>query len=411
MKTILAVLILVCAVVYVLAEIVRNTMLSARRAEYANGVKVDIVSKEELLQKFKGLNSFLIKQVYYNQDGDVEVLGVAGKHAFELKEGMVIPKRRMSFTMGKKYKMAIEEVALLDLLAKEENPSLEIDPYARYKRGKNIGLVHMVSGCIIFGSMTIFLISMFLPSSDKYIDMVKKGTNDNYPNTTYEEAFDEFFANPEWSHFTSEDGEEIIEFTGKFTYMEAEADALFQFMLDLDEGTFSLEYFAINDEPQTVLMAGIVLDKVFSSAEGVDEGDVSNNIVKVAIDDYLIDYTPASKLAGDLQSAGVSIANNNGMYVSDDGCLTVHDTDEDGMVACKIYISQDANASTEYSIYDIYCGMTKESAIVTLENHDGCEYMYNEDQTAVQCYIEGYHLIYIEFENSEVSRIVFYYYN
>jgi len=55
--------------------------------------------------------------------------------------------------------------------------------------------------------------------------------------------------------------------------------------------------------------------------------------------------------------------------------------------------------------------MTKESAIVTLENHDGCEYMYNEDQTAVQCYIEGYHLIYIEFENSEVSRIVFYYYN
>ena len=69
MKTILAVLILVCAVIYVLAEIVRNTMLSARRAEYANGVKVDIVSKEELLQKFKGLNSFLIKQVYYNQDG------------------------------------------------------------------------------------------------------------------------------------------------------------------------------------------------------------------------------------------------------------------------------------------------------------------------------------------------------
>lgn len=411
MKTILAILVLVCAVVYVLAEIARNTMLSARQAEYANGVKLIVGSKEELLQKFKGLNSFLVKQVYYNQNGDVEVLGMAGKHAFVLQNDVVIPKRGMSFTMGKKYKMAIEEVALLDLLAKSDNPAIEIEPYSRYKVAKNIGLVHTISGCVIFGGLALFLISMFLPNSNKYIDMVKNGTNDNYPNITYEEAFDEFFANPEWSHFTSEDGEEIVEFTGKFTYMEAEADALFQFMLDLDEGTFSLEYFAINDEPQTVLMAGIVLDKVFSSAEGVDEGAVSNSIVKIAIDDYLIDYTPASKLVGDLQSAGVSIANNNGMYVSDDGCLTVHDTDEDGMVACKIYISQDANASTEYSIYDIYCGMTKESAIVALENHDGCEYMYNEDQTAVQCYIEGYHLIYIQFENSEVSRIVFYYYN
>ncbi len=44
---------------------------------------------------------------------------------------------------------------------------------------------------------------------------MKHGYNDEYPNKSYGEAFDEFFEDPKWEYFVSEDDEDIVEFTGK----------------------------------------------------------------------------------------------------------------------------------------------------------------------------------------------------
>ena len=357
-----------CAVAFVVAEIARNTMLSARRAEYANGLKIGLGSKEELLQKFKGLNSFLVKQVYYNQNGDVEVLGKAGKHAFAIEEGVVTPKRGMSITMGKKYKMAIEEVALLDLLAKEDNPSLDIEPYSRYKRGKNIGLVHTVSGCIIFGGLAILLISMFLPSSNKYIEMVKNGTNERYPNITYGEAFEGFFANPEWNHFTSDKGE-VVEFTGDFYYMDEEAEAHFQFLIDLEDSTFDLEYFAINDESQNILVTGVVLEKIFSSGDVEEESNISdttngNSELPPAM---IYDEAPIYNIAGYYQDLEFLSSISCNMYSSPEGDVV-------GNVTVYLEGACIVNGNELIKIRDnVYMvSNTEEEIYITFYTYDNC---------------------------------------
>lgn len=84
MNTIIGAIGFACIIIYLIAEIFRNTLVNVRTKEYANGLKLSIESKEELLQRITSLNSFLVKQVYYNQNGDVEVLGKASKHAFRL---------------------------------------------------------------------------------------------------------------------------------------------------------------------------------------------------------------------------------------------------------------------------------------------------------------------------------------
>lgn len=84
-------------------------------------------------------------------------------------------------------------------------------------------------------------------SDNEYIKIVKNGVNDNYPDITYGEAFDDFFSSPTWKYFKgskkksddeedkSEDGEkeyDVVEFTGYCTYDDEDVKALIQFDVD-----------------------------------------------------------------------------------------------------------------------------------------------------------------------------------
>lgn len=256
--------------------VMRKTVLECEK-----GLKLNVENKEELLQRIRNLNSFLIKQVYYNQNGDVEVVGIAGKHIFLLEDGVVKSAGISAFSNRKIYRLAIEEKAILDFLAKEENPSLPINPYTKYKSGKNLGMAQMISGSVAVVSVVLLFVILFIPKSDTYIAMVKTATPENYPNATYEEAFESFFAEPEWSHFSSEKGE-VVQFTGDFYYLDGKAEACFQYVIDLESSSFSLEYFGIDDVSQNMLTAGIVLETVFSSYDNYGEEIAQNeNVDKV----------------------------------------------------------------------------------------------------------------------------------
>ena len=98
-----------------------------------------------------------------------------------------------------------------------------------------------------------------------YVEMVKGGHPNSYPNRTYGEAFGSFFSSPRWSYFESDDGKDVVEFTGYCLYQNTEVQARFQFVLDVGNGTFETAYFAFNDVPQTKLMLSALLEKVFTS--------------------------------------------------------------------------------------------------------------------------------------------------
>ena len=58
---------------------------------------------------------------------------------------------------------------------------------------------------------------------------------------TYGEAYADFYGDPEWSQFMSEDNESVVEFAGECTYKDKEGNAYLQFTLD-DEGNIDSYY-------------------------------------------------------------------------------------------------------------------------------------------------------------------------
>ena len=72
------------------------------------------------------------------------------------------------------------------------------------------------------------------------IDSVKNGNPEMIPDITYGDAYDNFFANPEWRGFTADTGEEVVEFSGDCTYY-----VYIQFVLDEDGESFSICYAKI----------------------------------------------------------------------------------------------------------------------------------------------------------------------
>lgn len=73
------------------------------------------------------------------------------------------------------------------------------------------------------------------------ISMVQSGYPDPIPNTTYKEAYDSFFGNPQWRGFKAETGEDVVEFSGECTYYDEDAKVYIQFVIN-DEESFSMYY-------------------------------------------------------------------------------------------------------------------------------------------------------------------------
>lgn len=76
---------------------------------------------------------------------------------------------------------------------------------------------------------------------DSNISMVQNGYPALIPDITYKEAYDNFFANPQWRGFKAETGEDVVEFSGECTYYNEEAKVYIQFVIN-DEETFSMHY-------------------------------------------------------------------------------------------------------------------------------------------------------------------------
>lgn len=106
-------------------------------------------------------------------------------------------------------------------------------------------------------------------SDNEYVLGVKYGTPSTYPNITYGEAFEAFFAYPTWTYYQgTREGDEkvydVVEFTGNCMLADKEVKALIQFTISDDKKSFEASYFSLNDIPQSMVDLNGLLDKVFS---------------------------------------------------------------------------------------------------------------------------------------------------
>ena len=81
------------------------------------------------------------------------------------------------------------------------------------------------------------------------INIVRNGCPSLIPNITFAEAYENFFANPDWRYFVADDEEEseIVEFVGDCTYDGEDAEVYIQFLLydETDDLAFELYYAGI----------------------------------------------------------------------------------------------------------------------------------------------------------------------
>lgn len=115
-------------------------------------------------------------------------------------------------------------------------------------------------------------------SEDEHVLSVKNGHPESYPDVTFGDAFEQFFGAPTWKYFESDDGMDVVEFTGYCTYQDAEVKARLQFILN-DDGTFSTGALSFNDVPQSQLITAAMLENAFeqyAQGQAEDTGDTQS---------------------------------------------------------------------------------------------------------------------------------------
>jgi hypothetical protein len=135
------------------------------------------------------------------------------------------------------------------------------------------------SGVLQIGKSAEDAVGSIFQQNNEYVLAVKGGSLETYPNITYEQAFESFFDSPRWIYKQIvDDGEEfkgkqLVEFTGDCSYNNAPVKARFQFLLDMNAGTFETYALSFNEVPQIDLIKYSLIEKAFQ--EYASENDVS----------------------------------------------------------------------------------------------------------------------------------------
>ncbi len=110
------------------------------------------------------------------------------------------------------------------------------------------------------GAFTTIVICIVLLSfisqifgGSRYIESIKKGHSNAFPNITYEDAYNKFYSNPRWKYYKSTTGYDVITFTGRCTYDGKPTTVEFRYVLNKDN-TFQLTGGSINGVEQNLLI-------------------------------------------------------------------------------------------------------------------------------------------------------------
>lgn len=146
-------------------------------------------------------------------------------------------------------------------------------------------IIELVVACILLVAAIAYAVSFSGGRGDKYVQMVRGGFLDGYPQKTVGEAFDDFLDNPKWESGVSEDGERFVNVKGGILYLNKEAELAVQFFVDEKNEAFQYNACEINGVPQNNLIFWGLLEAVYSnnpaSTTGVPQNTSSENRIEV----------------------------------------------------------------------------------------------------------------------------------
>lgn len=235
---------------------------AVRAEEYLKCIRVD--DKRALMHALGQMKCSTVKRVYMDERGEVCVVGRKRKHAFTIQDGTpVITSQKDD------YKAVLERETIAVCLLKFLVPEAPVNAYANEKG--NLRLAKMKKLLAITATVCgvlFVIIAIAFGSGNSYVEMVKNGFPELYPNITYGEAFEAFFDNCKWEYFASEDGKDVVEFHGNCMYGNDRVAVLVQFVVNETAGSFEVWTAAIDGEEQPPLVYSGMLMSVFESYGG-----------------------------------------------------------------------------------------------------------------------------------------------
>jgi hypothetical protein len=160
------------------------------------------------------------------------------------------------------------------LIADEAAPQASVAQSVSKKK-KSKKLILGIAGCAII--LVIIIAVASSGGNDRYVRMVKGGTLNAYPQRTIGDAFDNFMRNAKWKSLKAEDGNIYVNVSGTILYLEKEVEAVVQFFVDAEDGSFEYNACEFNGIPQNNLIFWAMLEKIYET-DVADGGSSSGNV-------------------------------------------------------------------------------------------------------------------------------------
>lgn len=138
-------------------------------------------------------------------------------------------------------------------------------------------ILELVSAVVLLVVIAVVSLSSS-GTNDQYVQMVKEGTLNGYPQKTVGEAFDGFLKNPKWESGLSDDDQRFVNVTGKILYYDEEVNLAVQFIVDEKSGSFEYNACRINDVPQNNLTFWGLLEAIYDDDSAAGEDSSSTNL-------------------------------------------------------------------------------------------------------------------------------------
>ena len=132
-------------------------------------------------------------------------------------------------------------------------------------------IIELVSAVIVL----VLAVMVTLSSGgrgDKYVQLVRDGTLEAYPQMTVGEAFNGFLSNPKWESVRSDDEVRFVNVSGGIIYDDEEAEIVVQFIVDEENESFQYYACEINNIPQNNLVVWGLFETIYGdpSSTGSD---------------------------------------------------------------------------------------------------------------------------------------------
>ena len=273
---------------------------AVRAEEYLKCIRVN--DKKALMHALGQMKCSTVRHVFMDERGEVCVVGKKRKHTFTIQDSTpVITSQKND------YKAVLERETMAACLLKFLVPDAPVNAYANEKGNLRLSKVKMLPAVTATVCGVLFaLIALVGGSGNCYVEMVKNGSPELYPNITYGEAFEAFFDNCEWKYFTSEDGKNVVEFHGSCMYDSDRVTVLVQFVVNETDGSFEIWTAAIDGEEQSMLVYSMLLISIFESYGGDQTGqlnvipDENDSAMRIENEGAVADSNYADNFAEDI---------------------------------------------------------------------------------------------------------------